>query len=106
MPTGGGAAGPAYNHSAAYLNDRAFTQAALTPSSRDKYWRRLNLFFSTLKDAETGARGYLLTGRDSYLDLSASAWLWRKSFWKLTSSGRPAIRRRLRMCAALEPDSA
>ena len=29
--------------------------------------RHLNLFVSSLKDAETGQRGYLLTGDDTYL---------------------------------------
>ena len=29
--------------------------------------RHLNLFLSSLKDAETGQRGYLLTGDDTYL---------------------------------------
>ena len=38
--------------------------------------RHLNLFLSSLKDAETGQRGYLLTGDDTYLqpyNLSLSA---------------------------------
>jgi CHASE3 domain sensor protein len=38
--------------------------------------RHLNLFVSSLKDAETGQRGYLLTGDDTYLqpyNLSLSA---------------------------------
>jgi CheY-like chemotaxis protein/CHASE3 domain sensor protein len=50
----------------ASLQSTARSQASLTKTI--EMLSQLQMVLSTLKDAETGQRGYLLTGRDSYLE--------------------------------------
>ncbi|MEJ0000258.1 MAG: CHASE3 domain-containing protein [Verrucomicrobiota bacterium] len=51
-----------------YRNSTALIDSATTVAHTHRVLESLELLLSTLKDAETGQRGYVITGQDSYLE--------------------------------------
>ena len=57
----------------AYRTSRAHIESVQATLSTDEFIRRLDELFSTMQDAETGQRGFLLTGDERYLGPFADA---------------------------------